>query len=239
MDFKEDESEFEPDARRIGEAVVSEFLWEKGYSHIDYLIATHADADHMQGLSDVARNFDIGSILVGTIADADPEFADLMKAADSRKIPVATVRSGDELEIGGAKIRILHPADNFAEPKFANNSSVVMKISFGSRNFLMTGDIEKEAETKLLSAGTFDLKADVIKVAHHGSRTSSTENFVNRVGAEIAVISVGRKSRFGHPHAEVVERWKNSGAIVLKTGDNGTVTVATDGNEIRLRTFVP
>jgi competence protein ComEC len=239
MDFKGDETEFEPDTRRIGEAVVSEFLWEKGYSRIDYLVASHADADHIQGLSDVARNFNIGSILVGTVADSDPEFADLMRAAESRTIPVFSVRRGDELEIGGVTVRILHPVDSSADPRSANNSSVVMQISFGSRKFLMTGDIEKEAELELLSVGAFDLKSDVIKVAHHGSRTSSSESFVNRVDAETAVISVGRRSRFGHPHSEVVERWRSSGANVLKTGDKGTITVATDGIELRLRTFVP
>jgi competence protein ComEC len=102
----------------------------------------------------------------------------------------------------------------------------------------MTGDIEKGTEAELLSDSNLDLRADVIKVAHHGSRTSSTETFVNRVGAETAVISVGRKSRFGHPHPEVVERWSNSGAETLKTGDRGTVTIATEGHEIRIKTFL-
>ncbi|MEO8572715.1 MAG: ComEC/Rec2 family competence protein [Pyrinomonadaceae bacterium] len=239
MNFRGEANDFEPDTRRIGEAVVSEFLWEKGYSHIDYLIATHADADHMQGLGDVARNFDIGSIVIGTISDGDPEFSELMRIAGSRKIPVVAVHRGDDLSIGGATIQILNPSENFPEPKSANNSSVVMKISFGSRSFLMTGDIEKETEGVLLALSSLDLRADVIKVAHHGSRTSSTESFVKSVGAEMAVISVGRKSRFGHPHPEVVTRWHDSGAKVFKTGDNGTITITTDGKEMQVHTFVP
>ena len=191
----------------------------------------------MQGLSDVGRNFDIGSILIGTTADGDPEFAELMQISDSKKIPVSLVRRGDDLAIGGVAIQILNPPENLPDSKAANNSSVVMKITFGSRVFLMTGDIEKETEADLLAESSLDLHADVIKVAHHGSRTSSTEKFVERVGAGTAVISVGRKSRFGHPHPEIVTRWRNSGANVLKTGDKGTVTVKTDGNQIEIRTF--
>ncbi|HUR98464.1 MAG TPA: ComEC/Rec2 family competence protein, partial [Pyrinomonadaceae bacterium] len=239
MDFKNDDSDFEPDTRRIGEAVVSEFLWAKGYSHIDYLVATHADADHIQGLSDVARNFHIGSILIGTIADGDPEFSELMKVAQLRTIRVTTVRRGDVLSIGEATIEVLNPAENLPAGRSSNNASVVIKVSFGECSFLMTGDIEKEAEDELLAISSLDLRVDVIKVAHHGSRTSSTKGLVDRLGAHTAVISVGRKSRFGHPHREVVERWRNSGANVFKTGDKGTITIATDGDAVELRTFVP
>jgi competence protein ComEC len=239
MDYRSDDQPFEPDRRRIGETVVSEFLWEKGYSHIDYLVATHADADHIQGLSDVAANFGIGSILIGTVSNADPDFAELMRVAESRNIPVATIGRGSELDIGGAKVRVLNPPDNLPSSTSPNNSSVVMKIIYGSRVFLMTGDIERQIETELIKGSAEGLRADVIKVAHHGSRTSSTLSFVDRVVAKLAVISVGRKSRFGHPHAEVVTRWMESGAQVLKTGEKGTITVTTNGDGIRTSTFVP
>ena len=114
-----------------------------------------------------------------------------------------------------------------------------MKISYGSRAFLLTGDIERETEAELLRDGTIDLRSDVIKVPHHGSRTSSTENFIGNVGAEIAVISVGRKSPFGHPHLEVLSRWRKSGAGTMTTGEKGTITITMDGNELRTQTFVP
>ncbi len=100
----------------------------------------------------------------------------------------------------------------------------------------MTGDIEKETEKELLANPAF-LQSDIVKVAHHGSRTSSTQEFIEATKAEYAIIPVGRKSRFGHPHKEVVERWKTSGAKVLTTGERGTITVSTDGKNLEIQTF--
>ena len=106
----------------------------------------------------------------------------------------------------------------------------------GSRAFLMTGDIEKEAETDLITAGS-NLNVDLIKVPHHGSHTSSTQPFVDATGAKYAVISVGRSSPFGHPHPEVVERWRNFGAKVMTTGERGMVSVSTDGSDLVVEQF--
>jgi competence protein ComEC len=239
LDYRGDENDFQPDTRRIGEAVVSEFLWEKGYSHIDYLVATHADADHIQGLADVARNFDIGSVFVGTTPFEDHDFSELMQVVESRKIPVNSIHRGDQFSIGGTRVQILSPRTDVPTGTSANNSSVVMKMSYGGFRILLTGDIEREVETELLLDPSCDLEADIIKVPHHGSRTSSTEEFVRRVRARTAVISVGRRSPFGHPHADVVARWMNSGADVMTTGEKGTITVSTDGTDIEMHRFVP
>jgi competence protein ComEC len=115
-----------------------------------------------------------------------------------------------------------------------NNNSVVLRIKYGEHSILLTGDIEKAAERVLAEQ---HLKADVVKVPHHGSKTSSTENFVLATRPTFAIISVGRNSMFGHPHREVVQRWKSSGATVLTTGDYGTITVTTDGHNLNLQTF--
>jgi competence protein ComEC len=239
IDYGGDEGDFEPDTRRIGESVVSEFLWEKGYSHIDYMVATHADADHMQGLADVANNFDVGSVLVGATPFDDRDFSELMRVAVSRKLPVSSVHRGDQLNVGGTRIQVFSPRTDIPSGTSANNSSVVTKLSYGDVRILLTGDIEREVEAELLLDPSCDLEADVVKVPHHGSRTSSTEAFVQRVSAGTAVISVGRRSPFGHPHAEVVARWRNSGANVLTTGERGTITVSTDGSNVELQRFVP
>ncbi len=239
VDYRAGKRDFEPDIRRIGESVVSAFLWAKGYSHIDYILVTHADADHIQGLNDVARNFDIGLALVGETPVDDPEFSEFMRVLESEGIAIAAVHRGDEFSIGGATVHILHPKENGPTTASANDSSVVLKITFGNRAFLLTGDIEREAENELLADSSFDLRADVIKVPHHGSRTSSTDGFITRVRANTAVISVGRRSRFGHPHPEIVARWRESGASVVTTGEKGTVTIKTDGNDLQINRFLP
>jgi competence protein ComEC len=229
---------FEPDAQRVGETVVSEFLWEKGYSHVDYILATHADADHIQGLADAAKNFRVRTAIFGRTPLNDADFSELYDVLQKRNVLIYVASRGDVLSFGEVRIEILYPEkDASPEAVSDNNHSLVLRVVYGDRKFLLTGDIERETESFLTAAPEF-LQADVVKVAHHGSRTSSTENFVNIVKARVAVVSVGRDSPFGHPKAEVVERWKNAGAKVLTTGENGTISFSTDGKDLlEMRTF--
>jgi competence protein ComEC len=118
-----------------------------------------------------------------------------------------------------------------------NNDSVVLRLQFGQRTILMTGDVEKQGEAAILTA-TSDLRTDVVKVPHHGSNTSSTETFVAVMDPQFAVISVGLTSIFGHPRKEVVERWRAGGAAVMTTGRRGTITISTDGSDLRVASFV-
>ncbi len=237
-DFGEKEV-FEPDSQGVGETVVSEFLWEKGYSKVDYLVATHADADHIQGLINVAKNFRIKAAMIGSVNKEDKDFAEFSRVLLRKNIQIINLSRGDNLEIAGVKIKVLHPLLKNIKPKntSTNNQSLVMHLSFGSKEFLFTGDIEKEIEKELVQ-GSFLIKSDIVKVAHHGSRTSSINEFIKATKAEYAIIPVGRKSRFGHPHKEVVERWEASGAKVLTTGERGTITVSTDGKNLEIQTFL-
>ena len=230
---EEYEVPFEPDVPRIGEMVVSEFLWEKGYSSVDTIVATHADSDHMQGLSDVASNFRVGKALFGRIDDGDVDFDNLDAVLRRNGVPVQLVSAGDRFDIAGARVEVLNPT--LVNAFSVNNNSVVLRITFGERSFLLTGDIERDAENML--AGV-PLRADVLKVPHHGSRTSSSERFVEAVDAGFAVVSVGKRSRFGHPHAEVVARWRDHGANVLTTGMNGTITFVSDGIDLTVESFL-
>lgn len=228
---------FEPDTQNIGEAVVSEFLWEKGYSQVDYILATHADADHIQGLTDIAKNFRVRTAIFGGTPPDDADFIELHNVLQKKSVPFTVVSRGDVLNFGEVKIEVLYPEkDESPQAVSDNNHSLVLRVIYGERKFLLTGDIEKETERELINAPEF-LQADVVKVAHHGSKTSSTENFINSAKAKIAVISVGRDSPFGHPKAEIVERWKNAKARVLTTGENGTISFSTDGKDLQLKTF--
>ncbi len=228
---------FAPDTRGIGEAVVSEVLWAKGYSHIDHILATHADADHIQGLADVAKNFSIGAAIFGRTPMNDPDFAEVAAVLRRRGIPTEIIARGEILKFGDATGEVLYPfpIDDPNAPS-DNNHSVVLRIVFENRAFLLTGDIERQAETDLIHSGG-TLTADLIKVPHHGSRTSSTQEFIDAVGAKYAIISVGRTSPFGHPHTDVVERWKAAGVNVMTTGERGLISVSTDGKDLKIDKF--
>lgn len=229
---------FERDARSIGEAVVSEYLWWRGLDTVDYILATHADADHITGLNDVARNFKVRTAIVGRAPANDPEFAQFAATARKSDVPVRIIGRGDVLRFGAVEAEVLWPprTDDLTAPS-RNNDSVVLRLSFGQRVFLMTGDIEKDAEAALTSAQD-DLRSDIVKVAHHGSHTSSTQDFINATQPKYAIISVGLTSIFGHPHADVLERWRASQAQIMTTGQRGTITISTDGNDLRVETFV-
>jgi competence protein ComEC len=236
---EDEEPPFERDTRSIGEAVVSEYLWWRGLDHVDYILVTHADADHIDGLNDVARNFKVRAAFVARAPLDDPEYQKFAETLRARAIPINMIGARDALRFGSVTANVYWPmpvADSNAPSK--NNDSIVLRMQFGDRSILMTGDIEKEGEAEIVSAIN-DLRSDVVKVPHHGSRTSSTVSFIERTHPRLAIISVGLTSVFGHPNREIVERWRASGgAEVMTTGRRGTITVSTDGKNLTLDTFV-
>ncbi|HEX4899777.1 MAG TPA: ComEC/Rec2 family competence protein, partial [Pyrinomonadaceae bacterium] len=243
--FFKKKSEGEPtesfvrDTRSIGEAVVSEYLWWRGLDQVDYVLATHADADHMSGLNDVVRNFKVRAALVARTPENDPEFLEFLVSTRNAGSPLQLIGGGDSLRFGAVRIAVLWPpASDDHQARSANNDSLVLQVEYGVRRVLLLADIESKAELSLLQQPHETLQADIVKVAHHGSRTSSTSGFVAAVHATTAIISVGQQSMFGHPHQQVVERWRAAGANVLTTGQSGTITVTTDGRELEVTTFV-
>lgn len=229
---------FEPDIRSIGERVVSEYLWWRGLDRVDYILATHADADHIDGLNDVARNFRVRAALVARAPRSDHEHARFAQTLTNEGVPMFMIGRGDTLRFGPVVVEVLWPApgENINAPS-TNDDSVVLRLRMGERTFLMTGDIERRAEAALVATSAERLPSDVVKVAHHGSKTSSTEAFVAATHPKLAIISVGLASPYGHPRPEVLERWRTSGAQVLTTGERGTITVSTDGQDLKVETF--
>lgn len=233
-----DDEESNRETRSIGESVVSEYLWWRGLKQVDYVVITHADADHIDGVNDVMRNFNVRAALVARSPNDDREFAKFLNTASQQSVPVRQIAASDELEVDGVHVKILWPyPSRYLNAPSRNDDSIVLALSYGSRAFLFTGDIENRAEENLVNGGQ-SLHADVVKVAHHGSMSSSSNRFVNSVSPVIAVISVGQTSIFGHPHPDVVERWKAIGAQVLTTGNSGTITITTNGHDLEVETFV-
>jgi competence protein ComEC len=203
-------------------------------SKIDFVLATHADADHIDGLNDVLKNFSVRSALIARRPRDDPEYDKFAHTLTEKGTYSETIDAGDLIRFGDVEISVLWPPA--AGETSANDDSLVLRINFGERSILLTGDIEQAAERGLITSQQ-QLRADVVKVPHHGSKTSSTESFVLATKPTFAVISVGRNSRFGHPHREVVERWQSHGATVLTTGNSGTITITTDGHDLSVKEF--
>jgi competence protein ComEC len=237
VDTEETESSLGDTSFGIGESVVSRYLWSTGRTTVDYLLATHAHADHILGLFEVADNFRVGETIVGCSPAENTELDRLRRRTVRRGVPMASVGAGERFDLEGVEIQVLWPPR--ASPgraSSANNDSIVLRLVHGSVAILLAGDIEQASEEVLVRSGV-DLRADVLKVPHHGSRTSSTDLFIDAVKPRFAVVSVGERSRFGHPHPDVVRRYLDRRLNLLQTGRDGMVTVASDGATIDVRSY--
>ncbi len=215
---------------------IIDYIEGLGYSEINYVVATHPHADHIGGMADVIKYFDIGQIYMPYASTTTKIFENLLTTIQDKNKKITTAKAG--MNITESKsldftADIIAPiSDKYDD---MNNYSVVITIQYGDNRFLYTGDAEKEVENELLEEDA-DVSADVIKVGHHGSNTSSSAKFVKAVGAEYAVFSLGKDNDYGHPHSEVVKRWKKAGAKILRTDKNGTIVITSDGIEINADT---
>ena len=214
-------------------------LMPPGDRSLDLVAATHLDSDHVGGLLGVLDRYRAGTVLHGGAGQTGsalfPQWRAVLRDRDH---PVAAVHAGHRIRLGrDVTVEALHPPANglpAGVERNANNESLALRLDYGDVSFLLTGDIEVEAERYLVEAAGDRLQADVLKVGHHGSRTSTTQAFLDRVNPRSAVISAGRENRFGHPHADVVERLETSvGAErVFLTARDGTVEYVSDGEAL-------
>jgi len=219
----------------VGEEVVSPYLWSRGLKRLDVVALTHADHDHLDGLYSVLENFQVRELWVGS-DDSRPAFQRLLAEARSRGVAIIHQSRGAEFDWQGAEGDVLWPPADEPAGKTPNNNSLVLRLSDGRVHFLLTGDIEKKTEEGLVAEGV-PLTSDFLKVPHHGSKTSSTQDFLAAVAPRIAVVSVGESNAFGHPAPEIVERYEHDGIRLLRTDRDGAITALTDGQNLFVHPF--
>ena len=213
-----------------GEGLVR-YIERCGHDRIDYLVGTHPHSDHIGSMGYLIRNFKIGSIYMPKVGTNTELYESILKSVSQKELTVKNPKAGLKIVRNeDFSVRVIGPQE-YDEDNL-NNSSLVLRLDYKDASFLFMGDAERE-ELESLSA---DLSADVLKVGHHGSANATTQEFLDKVKPQIAVISCGENNEYGHPHRAVTALLKQANCDVYRTDKNGTITVYTDGTEIGVAT---
>lgn len=219
-----------------GKAKASSYIYswlkKNQISYLDVMVATHTDADHIGGLPGALNYAKVGTAYCPVTSGTTKTFQSFVRYLKKQGKSITVPEAGDEFSLGGAQVRILGPTDPQAE---GNNSSIVLKVTFGDTSFLFTGDAEREEEQELLESG-YDLESTVLKVGHHGSDTSTSYLFLRTVNPQYAVISVGADNTYGHPTEAVLSRLRDADVKTCRTDLQGTITAVSDGKKVTFQT---
>lgn len=213
--------------------LVQNYLRKQGVKSLDYLILTHADSDHCGGADVIITKYDIDTIIYPNYEKDTATWRDVLKAMEDKKYEVTKPVVGDSYKLGDAQFTIIAP--NQISYEESNNYSVGILLEHGDKKFLFTGDAEADAEEEIV-ANKIDIWADVLKVGHHGSKTSSTKDFIEEVEPEYAVISCAEENEYGYPHAETLNTLRKERVKVFRTDEQGSIVATSDGEEITWNT---
>jgi competence protein ComEC len=220
----------------IGEDVVSPYLWSRGLKRIDVIALTHAHEDHLGGLPAIFENFRVGEFWVGRDIHS-PAYRQVLATARAHGVLVRHMKQGDSFSEDGVAGSVLWPDDLSEGQSAKNDDSLVMRLTDGVESFLLAGDIERPSERRILAKDQ-SVGVSFLKVAHHGSKTSTTDPFLSAAHRAFAAISVGRDNIFGHPSPEVTERLEAAGVRVYRTDRDGAITAITDGSALNVSTLL-
>lgn len=210
---------------RLGERLP---FWDRS---LDLLILTHPHADHLAGLAEVLKRYDVNMVMEAGVRYSTPEYAEWHELLAEKNVRVVIAQRGQRVNLGNAAtIDILAPFESFkgVSSKEVHEAMIVAKLRYGSSSALMMGDAEEPLEYKLLMSGT-DPAADILKVGHHGSKTSTVPAFVRAVAPKAAIISVGRNNRYGHPHQRTLDTLAKLNIPILRTDRDGDIEFVSDG----------
>lgn len=215
--------------KRLGENLP---WWDK---RIDLMILTHPHDDHVTGLIEVLKRYRVKRILYTGATHSAPNYLTWLKTVRDKKVPLVIIDKKQTIDLGqGANLQILYPNQSLLNKTLPdlNNSSIIIKLIYGRNKFLLTGDAGLAVEKALLDSSD-DLSADVLKVGHHGSQYSSSEEFLGRVKPRFAVILVGEGNNFGHPNLRIIKRLARIGAKIFRTDKQGTIKIISDGQNLK------
>jgi len=213
-------------------AFVVNYLKKAGVKKLAAVVATHPHEDHIGGLDTVIKNFPVERVYLPDVSATTRTFEDFIAAVKESGAKRIRAKAGVKLNLPDLKAEFLAPKS--ASYDDLNNYSAVLKITYGNISFLLTGDAEAESEKEMLAKG-YNLKADVLKVGHHGSQSSTTSAFLKAVAPKYAVISVGKDNDYGHPAPQTLKRLQSAGVKIYRTDENGTILFITDGKSITIK----
>ena len=208
---------------------IVKFLKSKGINKLDYIVGTHYDEDHIGGLDDIINNFDIGKFYLSNGGELGPNYYNLEKAAKKKNLAITIPKVGDKIDFGDVNMEVM-AASKF-DGKNDNNASIVIQAKYGSRRYLFMGDLEKQEEAKRKWN-----EVDVLKAGHHGSNTSSTQEFLNQVKPKYVFVSAGKNNKYRLPNVKAMERIEKTGAKIFRTDVNeSSFWLTSNGNDIDIK----
>lgn len=209
------------------------YLKSQGVTKLDYVIATHPHEDHIGGMATIINNFTVDKFYAPKATTTTVTFENMIKALQSKNLKITVPKVGEQLQIGNATLTFLAPNSDTYED--LNNYSIVCKLKYGNTSFLFVGDAETLSEGEIL-AKQLDISANVLKVGHHGSSSSTSQAFLNKVNPQYAVISVGRGNSYGHPNQETLSKLNSKGVKTFRTDVQGSIIATSNGQTIIFNT---
>lgn len=209
------------------------YLQQHNIDYLDYIVCSHPHTDHVGGLAGALNYATVGVAYAPIIEYDSRAFNSFIKYLDRQSKTITVPKAGDTIRLGDADVIFIAPLGENFTGKNLNNASIILKIVFGDTSFLFTGDAEVEEETSVTDSGV-DIRSTLLKVGHHGSNTSSSVEFLEKVKPDYAVISVGKDNEYGHPHSDAMERLLAVHAEIFRTDLNGEITCVSDGSSLAI-----